>query len=184
MKNKLIILAGFILGFNSIALSQSKDLEYSNVLNHEVKIDGLYLLLGNIEASYESLLSNESSVGLSLMIPFDNYVDWKIKFAATGYYRFHFGDKYANGFFLEGFTMLNKVEDRVKRTGTFGDSFKKDKEITDLALGLGAGYKLISSSGVILEFHAGVGRNLFSSDNDDRNFNYIFRGGVNVGYRF
>lgn len=168
----------------SVSFAQEKDLSYSNMLNHEVKIDGLYLLLGNIEVSYENLLSEESSIGLSLMIPFDDYISWKIKFATTGYYRFHFGEGYADGFFLEAFTMLNRVEDRVTRTGAFGETFRRTKNITDLALGLGAGYKIVSKGGVVLEFHAGLGRNLFSGDNDNRNFDYIFRGGINAGYRF
>ncbi len=184
MKSKILAIVIFVIGLQQIAVSQSNDLEYSNLLNHEIKIDPLYLILGNLEIAYENLLTDESSVGLSVMVPFDNTINWRINYALTGYYRFHFGEGYADGFFLEGFSMLNSVQDRVERTGDFGEPFRTSKNIVDLALGLGAGYKLVSRGGVVFEIHAGVGRNLFSDENNDRNFDFIFRGGINVGYRF
>jgi len=46
------------------------------------------------------LLSEESGVGVNLMVPFDNYVEWNINYNLTGYYRFYFGDNYADDFLV------------------------------------------------------------------------------------
>jgi len=113
------------------------------------------------------------------MVPFDDYVDWNINYNLTGYYRFYFGDNHADGLFGEVFANLNSVEDRIEVEGE-----RQIKDITDLALGFSGGYKLVSGGGVVLEAFLGGGRNLFSEYNSQRNFDFVLRAGLNVGYRF
>ena len=61
----------------------------------------------------------------------------------------------------------------------------KQINVTDFAFGIGLGGKWISKKGVTFEINAGLGRNLFSEYNkEDRNYEFIGRGGISVGYRF
>jgi hypothetical protein len=179
MKRLLIALVLFC-SINTFAQSDSG---FSYTEFHEPKINLGYLILGNFDVTYEYLLSEESGVGVNLMVPFDDYVEWNINYNLTGYYRFYFGDKHADGFFGEAFANLNNVEDRVPIEGS-EPLRRRDKDVTDLALGISAGYKLVSNGGVVLEIFAGGGRNLFSEFNSDRNFDFVLRAGLNVGYRF
>lgn len=174
---KKIIIA-LVLFCSLSTFAQSKT-DFSYTEFHEPKINIGYLILGNFDVSYEYLLSRESGVGVNLMVPFDDYVEWNINYNLTGYYRFYFGEKYADGFFAEVFANLNGVEDRISVEGG-----RQNKNITDLALGLSGGYKLVSSGGVILEAFLGGGRNLFSEYNSNRNFDFVLRAGLNIGYRF
>lgn len=167
--------------FTSVAGFSQSSFSYTEF--HEPKVNLAYLILGNFDVSYEYLLSEESGVGVNLMVPFDDYVDWNIKYNLTGYYRFYFGDEYADGFFAEAFANINSVEDRVDIENT-NPIQRRDEDITDLALGLSGGYKLVSSGGVVLEAFIGGGRNLFSEFNSVRNFDFVLRAGLNVGYRF
>lgn len=168
-----------VIFFCSLSAFSQTESTFSYTKFHEPKLNLGYLILGNFDVTYEYLLSEESGVGVNLMIPFDDYIEWNINYNLTGYYRFYFGDDYADGFFGEVFTNLNSVEDRVSVEGG-----RIDKDITDLALGLSSGYKLVSNSGVVLEVFLGGGRNLFSEYNSQRNFDFILRAGLNVGYRF
>jgi hypothetical protein len=165
--------------FCSLSVFSQSDSDFSYTEFHEPKINIGYLILGNFDVSYEHLLSEESGVGVNLMIPFDDYVEWNINYNLTGYYRFYFGNNYADGFFAEVFANLNNVEDEIEIEGE-----RRDDNITDLALGLSAGYKLVSKSGVVLELFLGGGRNLFSEYNSQRNFDFVLRAGLNIGYRF
>jgi hypothetical protein len=178
MKNLLI---AAVLLFSINIFAQSEDSTFSYTEFHEPKINLGYLILGNFDVTYEYLLNEESGAGVNLMIPFDDYVEWNINYNLTGYYRFYFGDNYADGFFGEVFANLNSVEDRIPNADGTG---RIDDDVTDLALGLSGGYKLVSSGGVILEAFIGGGRNLFNEFNSERNFDFVLRAGLNVGYRF
>ena len=91
---------------------------------------------------------------------------------------------------MEGFGALNSVQDEIYVYApdfdpTFNDYYYKQLNITDFALGIGIGGKWISKKGVTFELSGGLGRNLFSNYNDqDRNFQFIGRGGISIGYRF
>jgi hypothetical protein len=177
-KNMKKICIALVLLCSMNLMAQSNE---SRTQFHEPKLNLAYLILGNFDVSYEHLISRESGVGINLMIPFDDYITWNINYNLTGYYRFYFGDNYADGFFGEAFTNLNSARDTVPSSS--GDGDVRD-DVTDLALGLSAGYKLVSSGGVILEAFVGGGRNLFNEFNSSRNFDFVLRAGLNVGYRF
>ena len=175
MKKLLFLLLCF-LSLNLFAQEEEK----IDFKRNELKINALFLVLGTFEATYERLINEESGVGISLQVPFTNESD--INFSVTPYYRFYFGKKPASGFFVEGFGMLNQVDDYVY---DYNSNFEdKNETITDFAIGLGLGGKWITKRGVIFEINAGVGRNLFNEYNDNRDFEFIGRGGITVGYRF
>ncbi|SDG63774.1 hypothetical protein [Psychroflexus sediminis] len=173
---KLCIAIVLFFSMNAIAQTEST---FTYTEFHEPKINIAYLILGNFDVSYEYLINEETGVGVNLMIPFDDYVEWNINSNFTGYFRFYFGENYADGFFGEIFANLNSVEDSIEIEGG-----SRDEDITDLALGLSGGYKLVSQSGIVLEVFLGGGRNLFSEYNSQRNFDFVLRTGLNIGYRF
>ncbi|HEX8270924.1 MAG TPA: DUF3575 domain-containing protein [Flavobacterium sp.] len=149
----------------------------------EVKINALLMILGAIEVGYEHTLSHESAFGITGLYGFDD--DLGINYMITPYYRYYFGKKPAHGFFMEGFGTLNSVDDYVYEEYDPVNFYYnyEEKTITDFALGIGLGAKWMTSKGVTLEINAGIGRNLFSGE-EDRDFEIIGRGGISVGYRF
>jgi hypothetical protein len=174
---KIILLVVLSFGLNSVAQEQ----EIPDFKRNEIKGNALMLVLGSFEATYERLLNEESGLGISASVALIDQMD--VRWAITPYYRFYFGKKPAGGFFAEGFGMLNQVDDYIYNYdgGTYNESYKT---ITDFAFGVGVGSKWISRRGVTFEINAGVGRNLFSEYNNDRDFEFIGRGGITVGYRF
>ena len=74
---------------------------------NEVKLNGLYLVIGAFDVAYERTINEESAFGVDLFLPFDNDID--INYYVSPYYRFYFGKKYPAGFFVEGFGMLNSI---------------------------------------------------------------------------
>jgi len=183
MKNFLLIAA---LIFSTFGFGQDK----SNPIigKDELKINAIFLLAGSLEVGYERVLNEESAIGASLLLPFSN--DSNVNFMLTTYYRYYFGAKPCTGFFMEGFGALNSVQDETyvyapNLDPMFYDYSYKQLNITDFALGIGLGGKWISKKGVTFEINAGLGRNLFSEYNKEgRNFEFIGRGGISVGYRF
>ena len=173
----LISLPLFTFGQNSTPSKLGKD---------EFKINALFLVLGAFDVGYERVLNEESAIGVSLFVPITN--DFDQKFMLTPYYRYYFGEDPATGFYLEGFGSLNSIEDSIYdyNSPTLTNYYSyKDVTVTDFAFGLGLGGKWISKKGVTLEINAGLGRNLFSNYNNyDRDYEFIGRAGVSVGYRF
>lgn len=150
---------------------------------HEAKLNVGLIFIGNANFTYENLLNDESSIGVSVSFPFDDFVSWDLNFSTTAFYRFYFGEGYAKGIFAEGFGMFNNYEENLKKQQN-NTTVREKENVSDFALGLGGGYKLVSNGGVTLEFHLGIGRNLFNYGLDGRSFNFVPRGGVHVGYRF
>lgn len=189
MKKTVIINSWALLLVVLLPLQKSySQAEENQILKHEIKANALGLLVGFGEISYEYLLNEESTLGASLMASYDsNYFQ---KFGLSGAYRYYFGKGYAKGFFGEAFGLLNTVQDYeyTESVVNFPDGSSSysynynEKDITDFALGMGIGYKLVSKRGVVLEFHGGVGRNIF--DNSERDYQIIGRFGISAGYRF
>lgn len=175
MKNFLVVLV-LVVGFSSVA--QIND---SLIFNrNELKLNAILLVAGSFDVTYERLINEESGVGISAQVALTSEFD--VNFAITPYYRFYFGKKPAAGFFAEGFGMLNQVDDFVYVDEN--DFNGESKTITDFAFGIGVGSKWITKRGVLFEINAGVGRNLFSEYNSDRDYEFIGRFGITVGYRF
>lgn len=173
--------------FSVFAYSQDQDNEYATSQErHELKVNGLFLILGAIEVDYQYLLNEESAIGLDVLFAFDDEtID--VNYYVSPYYRKYFGKKYATGFFVEAFGMLNSVDDYTydsyydELTDTYYSNSGYDDNVVDFALGIGTGVKLITKRGFIVEIDLGIGRNLFKNDRD---FTIIGKGGINLGYRF
>lgn len=146
---------------------------------NELKLNGLYLVLGAFDVTYERTINEESAFGLNVFLPFDDDVNDDINYYISPYYRFYFGNKYAAGFFVEGFGMLNSTNEY---NYLIGSNTSRKENITDFALGIGLGGKWITKSGFIGELNLGFGRNLFNNDRYD--YEIIGKVGITIGYRF
>lgn len=174
MKKLFVLLCLAIYGFG-----YSQDKEKIDFPKNEIKGNALLLVVGALEFTYEHLLNEESGVGVSLFVPYDN--DIETNFSLSPYYRFYFGQKPAAGFFVEGFGMIDSYEDSIYTEANNYSSYD-DISRTDFALGFGLGSKWVTKNGFLFEINAGVGRNLFNSS--DTNHEFVGRGGITLGYRF
>ena len=185
MKKTLLVFTLLLTSF--YGFSQEEEIKsFDNYEKpNEVKINALMLLIGAFEGIYERNLNEESSVGISLFIPYDkdNFGD-NINYYISPYYRIFFGKKYAAGFFVEGFGMLNSTHQSYASFDNFIDStfVEIEEDKLDFALGLGIGGKWVTKRGYTFEINSGFGRNLFNSINDD--YDFVGKFGFNLGYRF
>lgn len=173
MKKITLLILLFIS--TSIVFSQEKE-EFPQDINkkEEVKINALTLLSVKwIDVSYERLIDEESSFGISATLNTDTS-ETDLKYALTPFYRRYFSGKFARGFFVEGFGTLFST-----RENDF--LFSNDEPFeTGFAVGISIGGKFVSKKGFTTELLLGVGRNMVES-----NYNEGFvRAGISVGYRF
>ncbi|MGV8812857.1 MAG: DUF3575 domain-containing protein [Gelidibacter sp.] len=181
MKNYVV---AFLMLFAVLASqAQNDSIPKNNFGKNEIKVNALFLLLGTFEGSYERNLSENSAIGMSVLIPFEReFIENDINYYVSPYYRVFFGKKYAAGFFLEGFGMLNSIRTSYRYyidSGTYHDI----ESTTDFALGLGLGGKWFTKGGFVFEINGGLGRNLFNAGNDNA-VTFVGKLGFNMGYRF
>lgn len=175
----LMCLSSFLFGY-------SQEKETVDFKRNELKVNALLLVIGAGEFTYERILNEESGVGVSLFFNYDD--QFYTKFSLTPFYRFYFSKKPAAGFFVEGFGMLNSYDSYIYNNDLYdpynpNNSYNSNIENrTDFALGFGLGSKWINKKGFLFEINAGVGRNLFNSN--DTNNEIVGRGGITLGYRF
>ncbi len=147
---------------------------------NELKLNLLNSVLGFPEITYERILTNEASVGLSLAVSLgesnnvfiDNY-----KFMATPYYRMFFGKK-TNGFFIEGnATLINA--NYFYTVYTSNSSWRVDNKEVSFGLGAALGLKFATKNNYIGEILGGAGR--FLGDTYREVYPRI---GITIGKRF
>lgn len=180
MKKSYLVLLVTILVSASM-FSQEKTENKTQNFN-EVKINGLYLVLGAFDVTYERTINEESAFGVNVFLPFDDDINDEVNYYISPYYRFYFGKKYASGFFLEGFGMLNSTNDVRYFYNDGINATVREDTITDFALGIGLGGKWLTDSGFVGELNLGLGRNLFNNDRYD--YEIIGKVSITVGYRF
>lgn len=186
-----LCLSTFTLGY-----SQEKEVavvkeEVPSFKKNELKGNALFLIIGAVEVTYERILNEDSGVGLTFFVAYDDN-NFNMKYNVTPYYRFYFGNKPAAGFFLSGFAMYNQFEDYCYECDyDFGGydeygnyyPYNNDKKVSNnFALGIGVGAKWVVKKGFIVEISSGIGRNIYKSN--DYAPDFVGLGGVNLGYRF
>jgi len=157
---------------------------------HELKIN-MSNLIGFkwFDVSYERLLNEEASIGVGTLFRLDNKsegLDEYRTFSITPYYRQFFSSKYAQGFFVEAFTMLHSGKDYTYNS--YYEDFppygyyenRTEEKYTDLAVGISVGGKWVTKRGFVAEVYAGIGRDLLNQSDIE----VVGRGGVSIGYRF
>lgn len=171
MKKILFVLV-LLVTFSSYAQDPVKTIEKKN----EINLNAFNLIaLKLLDVSYEHILNEESSVGVSLLTNLDKEYAYFRHYSVTPYYRHFFSKGYAKGFFMEAFTMLNSGENDYMY-----DDNNTDDKFTDVAFGISVGGKFLTKGGFVGEVFAGIGRNIF----DDNAPDVVPRGGISFGYRF
>ena len=182
MKKSIVFFLFVVFIFSQI---EAQEDENELTARNELKLNAFNLIAFTfVDASYESLLNEESSIGVGVLFNIgseDEILDEIRNFSITPYYRQYFSKQYAKGFFVEGFGMINSgkqldfYEDFEMTIAVEGESY------TDFALGISVGGKFVTPRGFVVEIYTGLGRNLLSSEFAP---DIVSRGGVSLGYRF
>ena len=187
---KKIILSAILViaSFSTFAQEYQETYKYN-----ELKINMSNLIgFKFFDVGYEKILNEESTIGVNLLFNLDknsdtNSLDEYRTFSITTYYRHFFSNKYAQGFFVEVFTMLHTAKDYdYDYFEPHTDPYYSDNgsgKYTDFAVGISAGAKWVSNRGFVAEIYLGIGRDLLGNSNDEA-VEVVGRGGVAIGYRF
>lgn len=144
---------------------------------HELKLETIKLMaVPALELNYEYIKDINQGFGAILLLNLDKE-NYNEKLSLTPYFRFYFNTSQeygAKGFFVKAFSSFYSGRD----IEFFDD--EREEDFFDIALGFGAGQKLINKSGFVFEYYIGIGRNLL--ENSDETL--LVKFGINVGYRF
>ncbi|WP_315055923.1 DUF3575 domain-containing protein [Chryseobacterium indoltheticum] len=149
--------------------------------NNEIKLNLITPLSGAVEVGFERYLNKKSSVGISALFVYDHTKENDMNYFVSPYYRYYFGKKYASGFFVEGFGMFTSIDGK-KVYAADNVTFTEGKDVYDLALGAGFGWKVVTREGFVFEANVGYGRLVFNADKTDHN--QVLKLGLSIGYRF
>ena len=152
---------------------------------NEVKINLSNLIFFKwLDVDYERILNEESSIGVGTLISLDDSVEVlndQRTFSLTPYYRHFLSDKYAQGLFVEAFSMIHSGKyDTSTYVGDPETEIITEDKFTDLAIGVSVGLKWATPRGFVAEVYAGIGRDMLNKSNLD----IVKRGGLSIGYRF
>lgn len=177
---KTFLLVIILFAFNSVNAQNGADVNpYQK--NNEIKLNLISPLSGAIEAGFERYLSKNSSLGISVFKVYDNTREKDMNYYISPYYRYYFGKKYTSGFFVEGFGMFTSIDGK-KIYAADNLTFTEGKDVYDLALGAGLGWKLVTKKGLVFEANTAYGRLVFNADKTDHN--QVLKLGLSIGYRF
>jgi hypothetical protein len=181
MKKKYLIIVMLFSFF--VVKAQNDTTINQNENKNEVKLNLLFPLSGTFEANYERILNKKSSLGISFHTVYDSKKgDEDLNYSISPYYRRYFGKKYASGFFVEGFTMLNSTDGKQITDINGNLTLDEEPDVIDMSLGLGLGGKWVTKSGFTFEVNAGCGKLLFNADKTDHTI--VAKFGFHLGYRF
>jgi len=170
----------------TISIFAQQDNFQDNPAQNELKINMSNLIAFKwVDIGYERILNEESSIGVGTLFSLDSAsegLDEYRTFSITPYYRHFFSNKYAQGFFIEAFTMLHSGKDDNydyydPNTDTYNNNSEK---YTDFAVGISVGGKWVTKRGFVAEIYAGIGRDML----DQSDLEIVGRGGISIGYRF
>lgn len=182
MKQSILLLA---LLCTLMSFSQEANNDFDTSKRDELKLNMTNLIAFKwLDVGYERIINEESSFGVGTLISlgddYDTGLDEYRTFSITPYYRHFFSKKYAQGFFVEAFTMLHSGKDEYyySSSGPYGTYV--EETYTDFAVGISAGAKFVTKRGFIAEIYLGIGRDLLGNSDME----VVGRGGIAIGYRF
>ena len=187
MKNPYLVL--LITAFISMSMFSQENTENKEASKNfnELKINMTNLIgFKWFDIGYERTINEESSFGVGVLTRIgsdrddSDGLDEYRTFSITPYYRHFFSQKYAQGFFIEGFAMVHSGKHEIYSYNsiTQNGSYSGNK-YTDLAIGVSAGAKFVTKRGFIAEIYVGIGRDML----DQSDIEVVGRGGVALGYR-
>jgi hypothetical protein len=171
------ILFIFLATFTTLGtLAQEETVQHDG--NNEFKINVGSLLVDFPELSYEHIINEESSVGISIAFPLDKEISYR--FMIYPNYRIYFGKKRAAGFFIEANSAIFSQQEQ-RSTFTLNENAGTNVNKMGLGLGLAIGGKFLTKKGFIGELYIGGGRNFMNTDKIDSGYPRI---GISIGKRF
>ncbi|NML69156.1 DUF3575 domain-containing protein [Chryseobacterium sp. RP-3-3] len=179
MKKSFLLLI-ILFAFYTVKAQNEND-SNPNQKKKEIKLNLISPLSGAFEVGFERHLNKNSSLGISAFIVYDHTKDEDTNYYISPYYRYYFGKKYASGFFVEGFGAFTSIDGK-KVYSPDHLTFTENKDVYDVALGAGLGYKLVTKKGLVFEANAGYGKLLFNADKTDHGV--VAKYGLSIGYRF
>lgn len=185
---KTIIIA-FSLYITSLSVFSQGLVEEHQQKKNEIQLNVLYpIAFKSVEVSYERLLNEDNTIGLTTL--YANYEILHNHYMIAPFVRKYFNRGYAKGFYLELFVAANGGTYDEDYYNSYWDETNQQwiytyenekKSYNDVAFGLGAGYKFLSSDHFVGNIHAGIARNMFTNDYP---VELIGKGGISIGYRF
>jgi hypothetical protein len=143
---------------------------------NEIGLNVINSLLGKLELNYEGLLSESSGLGITTSISLMNREEQTIRSIILPYFRFYFGDGFANGTFIE--SNMAVAREYYPEFG-MGSNSMLYKYQTSFGLGSSVGYKMVRRNGLFGEYSFGVGR-LFGNSYSE----LYYRIGISIGTRW
>ena len=167
----------------SFGFSQSSYGEYTDDSpKNEFQINAFNLLIFSaLDVSYEHIINDESSLGVSMLISLDGtdrFGDYDNPYYSEGftlspYYRIYFGNKPYAGFFVESFMMFSKghydyysLSDPSCHDCIYIDDYYsgyKLKPFTELGIGFVVGAKFLTRRNFSVSVFGGIARNFLTS---------------------
>lgn len=192
----MLVLLSVYTGYSQdTTQAQETELETQEAPRNEVSIDIMDLLaFGVLDVSYEYLLNDYSSVSLEIFNKLFNKNDgdqvdlsqaYSKDFALTAKFKYFWEEKQTRGFYAMALLSLShgKEGHDATRTNTetgLEETVEVPIEFTDLAPGVGVGYKYVTNPGFFVDGSAAVGRNLFHEYSPG----FTFLSSVSIGFQF
>jgi hypothetical protein len=184
MNKSLLVL--FVFSF-FYAYAQEIDIE-ERLAKHEIHFNVLMPIAAkSFEVSYERILNEDTSVGISGFVGNHEYLD--LQYMVSPYFRKYFSKSYASGFFMDVFLGVN--QSKYEKWGYYNDTGDwvenyGEKYVTDAAFGVGAGAKFLTSDHFVGMIYGGIARNLFANIPEEYYYSseIVGKGGIYIGYRF
>jgi hypothetical protein len=149
--------------------------------NNELRLNLLMSIAGLPELSYERFIADNMGIGLSAAISLDKFENEPMRSIILPYYRLYFGNKKANGFFIEGNMAMIGIKEYDYPTGYYSYPAVYTSTISSINFGFGAavGAKFLTRNNFLGEAYLGVGR-LFG----ESSVGAYPRVGISLGKRF
>lgn len=151
---------------------------------NEIKFNVPLAIFGLPELSYERIVEDNMTVGISVAIPAEKPYDYNTgkgisqRSIITPFYRLYFGEKRAAGFYIEGNMAVSSQKELNDYNYVTGLNVAETKS-TGFGFGAAVGVKLLTKNGFTGDFYGGWGR-LFG----DNIYNGFPRLGICIGKRF
>jgi hypothetical protein len=178
---KKIIFSILILMSSSVSFAQ----ESESSDNNEIKFNIPLAIYGLPDLSYERIIEDNMSVGISLAFAVDKPYNWNTnkgipeRSIVCPFYRLYFGQKKAAGFYIEGNMAVASQKELNTPDYIIGGTVTPSKSTTGFGFGAAVGVKLLTKNGFTGDFYGGWGR-LFG----DNIYNSYPRIGICIGKRF
>lgn len=191
----LVLLSVFTGYAQDSAQTQETELEIQEPRKNEVSIDIMDLLaFGVLDVSYEYLLNDYSSLSLELFNKLSTKNDgdevdlshtYSKDFALTAKFKYFWEEKQTRGMYAMALLSLShgkKGHDATRINSETGleETVEVPLEFTDVAPGIGIGYKYVTNPGFFVDASAAVGRNLFHEYSPG----FTFLSSLSIGFQF